>query len=367
MSIDRLSLIVLLLAALLLALRLGLDEEDHARIRDFFLGAAAGPERVAALRPLDPPAAAPPLDNRFEIAAERMAIHVPASWIIDQEGQNDRAVFAALPHGWALFAVTIQSYEVPDAIAQDDLAPLLHYVGMPDGVGFGRAALDQQVVRWRAHSESGRPLTVWQRAQVLGDHLRRAEFILQVEKSYEDTAEHLELEALADQIVRNAAFSPRLERLDDVAPSPSLQRINIDDVVLMRLPVEWEMEELEDGRTAFSHPSRREGDFYLRWDYFGRPGAVPPPDEIADVKIMEEERTSEEEGHPVYIRSWRMIVTGTPGILLIQAHYVVLEKDRHRREVRQRTEILDRELRRAVLMVPDSDRFPPRPLEAFRE
>lgn len=305
-----------------------------------------------------------PAPTALVFAEGRMTLRPPPDWKW-QERSFSEVTFH--PHGeWAVMRAEVRTYDIPDDIASDNLGDYLSDPEMPANADFRVAGLSGRVFRFDTVSQGGNPLRIWQRQMILGDYLRVGTFTLQVRPERSGSPEYRDLSSEAERMVTTAEFASDILPADRIGPSKYLKTTTADDVIQMRVPTEWKRER-QDGRTVFNSGDRNDPVLWLDWERLKELDEAKVrakrPFGIADItkapqrpdRMMDHESTATDtDGEEIRIFAWHRIVVRMGGIILAHFSLVVLERDVDKPETRALRDLIEREVKNAVIGYPGS-------------
>lgn len=301
------------------------------------------------------------------ICAEgRLKLHPPMAWNW-LEREYNVVVLQPARHNWVFLQAEVQTYEVPGDIASDDLRRYLYEPGIPDDADFHILGLDERIFEFDTVSEQGDPLRVWRRQMVVGDYLRVAVFFLQVRPEWKNSPEYQDVLALAEEVVQSAEFSPEILPVDRIGPMEQLKSTAAHDVIRMRVPAHWKRGS-ENGRTVFDTDDPDGPTLWLDWklireqdetmatgDVWVRIDDVTKAPKATDKIVYEQtSATDQKDGQGLRIFSWHRLVERMGGVVLAHFNLVLLERDADSPENRALYDVIEREVKNAVISYPNS-------------
>ena len=301
------------------------------------------------------------------ICAEgRLRLHPPPTWQWLEREYNVVVLQPAL-HNWVFLQAEVQTYEVPDDIASDDLSRYLYEPGIPDDADFCVLGLEERIFEFDTVSEEGDPLRVWRRQMIVGDYLRIAVFFLQVRPERKNSPEYRDILATAEEVVQSAQFSPEVLPADRIGPAERLKSTAAHDVIRMRVPEHWKRRS-KNGRTVFDTDDPDGPTLWLDWklvkkqdetmatgDVWAQIGDVTKAPKATDKIIYEQASgTDENDGQRLRIYSWHRLVERMGGVVLAHFNLVLLERDADSPENQALRELIEREVNNAVISYPNS-------------
>jgi hypothetical protein len=306
------------------------------------------------------------LDDR-RMLDQLVAFYTSSDWREEAESFDD-AVFSI--DNTAQLRVQVESWELPEAIAADDLMEHIATESMPyDAALYKRAQLAKQTFPREGKAPDGNKMLFWSKAMVLGDHVRVADFAFQMKPGTWDAPEAAKYVALIEWIVETADFTPELTEIDRIASSNTMKQTNVGLAMRFRVPHGWVRSRQKDW-TLFDPGDPKLGVFEANWNLWT---SDTPPEKMTGAEFFRMHLTAYEKFPELFdAKDWaviqdtdhdkspperwvtfRKLYAELNRVLVLSFRYRVAESIADTPEVKAIDKMFEREVRASVA------RFPP--------
>jgi hypothetical protein len=306
------------------------------------------------------------LDDR-RVLDQLVDFYTSSAW---REGAQDFNVAVFDIDRTAQLRVEVESWELPEAIAADDLMEHIATESMPyDAAFYRRDQLAKQTFPREGKAPDGNKMLFWSKAMVLGDHVRVAHFSFQMKPGTWETPESATYAALIEWIVQTAEFTPKLTNIDRIAPNKAMKQTSVDDVMRFRVPHGWTRSRQKNW-TLFDPGDSKLGVFEANWDLWT---SQTPAEKMSDGEFIHMhltvyqkfpellgakdwaiiQDTDHDKSPPERWVTFRKLYTEINRVLVISFQYRVAESIADTPEVDAIDAMFEREVRASVA------RFPP--------
>ncbi len=323
------------------------------------------------------------------LAGGTLGMRVPLGWRLTGETFSG-ATFLPDSIETAALQIEVASFEDPGAVSRDDFSRFLEEEARSMFSSGELSGNKGFIIKgtWVDES-SGSHRQIWRVLKSLfPDHVRIATYTLDVPLSM---AAATMTEALADEvelIVESSAFAGGLTTLDRVAPTPDMKRVSLWNLIHMRVPGAWHFVREGEGASGMyrgepeDEKLRGREAFWIDFEEFRRQADAEAMSRDAQRQVIRElaERVSGQleaaDREPVVeflgdgdgllhyqhlrkqgeddlrISRWFRFAARKESILMVMFTFVANRDGPDDRELTERAEMLDREIRNAVVKDP---------------
>lgn len=317
------------------------------------------------------------------LAGGVLAMKVPASWRGGVAGFDEAHYQCGSGERLGL-SVLVECFDLPEDIRNNRVDQYLFERDMPRPEITSETDVTAWTVRYtRAYND--RPLheRVWRRAHIASpDHLRVATWVLSVPATSHEDENAERVGDVVDAIVETAEFADAVLPADRIAPSRTLKRTGLWDVVLMRIPARWSRERQNPdgtGMYCLHEKGAESGTLWVDYDVFRVPDPEMVPvavrewaqasaregEEKADVEVSPCEECeggylvrrffrSVEDGEELRHYAWHRFVAQGREMMVVHFTFVFLDCLADEPEFHDRLAMFDKEVRNAILLFPST-------------
>lgn len=308
---------------------------------------------------------------------------VPASWRGGVAGFDEAHYQCGSGERLGL-SVLVECFDLPEEIRNNRIDQFLFERDMPRPEITSETDVTAWTVRYtRAYDD--RPLYeyVWRRAHIASpDHLRVVTWVLSVPATSREDENAERIGDVVDAIVETAEFADAVLPADRIAPSRTLKRTGLWDVVLMRIPARWSRERQHPdgtGMYCLHEEGAESGTLWVDYDVFRAPdpGMVPTvirewaqasaskseEKDDAEAPLYEEHDGgylvrrlfgSVERGEELRHYAWHRFVAQGREMMVVHFTLVFLDRLADEPEFCDQLAMFDREIRNAILLFPST-------------